>query len=60
MFDFKKVKNNILMRHLAFFVMTTDKPYQTEMNFTENKHLSGLLILCPGLLYVAVLHNLAV
>ena len=48
------------MRHLAFFVMITDKPYQTEMNFTENKHLSGLLITCPGLLYVAVLHNLAV
>ena len=30
------------------------KPYQPEMNFTENKYLPGLLLLCPGLLHVTV------
>ena len=33
-------------KHLAF----SNKPYRPEMNFTENKHLPGFLISCPGLL----------
>ena len=41
-------------KHLPF----ANKSYQTEMNFTENKYLTGLLMSCPGLLHVTV--NLAV
>ena len=35
-------------KHLPF----SNKPYQPEMNFTENKYLLDILILYPGLLHV--------
>ena len=53
-FDFKKL-TNILLKYLSFFcndykhLSFTNTPYQEEMNFVENNHLSGLLMSCPGL-----------
>ena len=35
-------------KHLSF----SNKPYQPEMNFTENKYLLDILISYPGLLHV--------
>ena len=47
-----------------FFMITSiclsSKPYQSEINFIENKYLPGLLMSYPRLLHVTVSHNLAV
>ena len=37
-------------KHLSF----SNKPYQPEINFIENKYLTGLLMSCPGLLPVTL------
>ena len=37
-------------KHLPF----SNKPYQSEINFNENKYLTGLLIPCSGLLHATV------
>ena len=43
-------------KHLPF----SNKPHQPEMNFTENKYLTGISMSCPGLLHLTIQHNLAV
>ena len=37
-------------KHLPF----SNKPYQPEMNFTENKHLPDHLMSCSGLLQATI------
>ena len=37
-------------KHLLF----SNKPYQPEMNFIQNKYLPGLLMLCPGSFHATV------
>ena len=42
--------NNTIIIQMSF----SNKPYQPEMNFIENKYLSGLLMSHPGSLHVTV------
>ena len=59
MFDFKKLKV-IYGRDIYHFLLRLQESaflkytYQPEMNFTENKNLTDLLMLHPGLLHLTV------
>ena len=59
LFDFKKLKIICCwdIYHFCYdykLLPFSNKPYQPEMNFIENKHLLGLLVSCSGLLHVTV------
>ena len=54
---FEKVENIILFETIIIFsrdyknLPFSNELYQPEMNFTEKKYLTGLLMSCPGLLH---------